>query len=657
MFAQVALPLPLERTFSYQIPAHLSGKVFPGMRVSVPFGPKKVTGYVINLTEECNFKGIKEIYSLPDPYPVITENLLKLAFWMSFTYVCSLGEALDCIFSTSFKPASKYITDPNQPEETIINKYVPETPSGAKIQSKIVSAIKENRHSAFAISSLNQPERISFYIDTIAQTLQFGDCLLLVPEIILVEEVKAKLQEKFGAIAGAWHSCLSERQKHDTWFGASSGKLKIIVGTRSALFMPFKNPKLIIVDDETDQSYKNPQKPLYDAIRTAAEYAKINSGSVILGSELVSINTYHNINTKKCTLLSDKKTSQENLPEIKVVSISKGDQSITNEMNNELQSRRLKNELSLIFMNRRGYSTMVFCRSCKTIMRCAKCGIPLSYHTKTPQSEQLKCHYCSLKYEFKDKCLICKSVWIKFVGIGSERVESTLKILLPQANIIRADQDTIKSNDDLLKILNEIKSGKVDILIGTHIILPILQKIKSLSARKLSFVGLYNIDHLIYQQDYRASEKAFQVLYKLAGLLDKTGMFMMQTADKKNYMFAWLAKLNWKGFYKNELELREDLGYPPFKELINVIIRGKEKTKVEEEAQRLYNFLEDKVQDQVTLLGPEEPPHPLLRGEHRRHILLKLDTEYLNMLNENIKYFKPKTGIHIAYDLNPYYII
>ncbi|OGS19008.1 MAG: primosomal protein N', partial [Elusimicrobia bacterium RIFOXYA2_FULL_40_6] len=422
----------------------------------------------------------------------------------------------------------------------------------------------------------------------IAQTLQFGDCILLVPEIILVEEVKAKLQEKFGGIAGAWHSNLPERQKHDTWFGACSGKLKIIVGTRSALFMPFKNPKLIIIDDEADQSYKNPQKPLYDVIRTATEYAKINNGSVILGSELVSINTYRNINIKKLTLLADKKSLKNTLPEIKTVSLSKGDQSITNEMNAELQSRRLKNELSLVFMNRRGYSTMVYCRSCKQIMRCAKCGIPLSYHTKT---SQLKCHYCSLKYEFKDKCLLCKSDWIKFVGIGSERVESTLKILLPQANIARADQDTIKSSEDLQKILDEIKSGKVDILIGTHIILPLLHKIKSLSARKLSFVGIYNIDHLIYQQDYKASEKAFQVLYKLAGLLDDTGLFMMQTADKSNYMFSWLTKLNWKAFYDNELELREDLGYPPFKELINVIVRGKEKIKVEEEAQRLYNFL------------------------------------------------------------------
>ena len=648
MFAEVSLPLPLDKNFSYAVPENLAGKLSAGMRVLVPFGPRKAVGVVVNISDKSEFAAPKEIYGAVEPYPVITENLFKLAGWISTTCFCSLGDTLNSIFPLSLKSAPL-------PEPASVE--LPPPPGSAGIHTKLSAAMKNGSHAVFAVNTISRTERPAFYADAISLALQHGGgCILLVPEISLIEQFLPALRERFGNTAGQWHAGLPDRQKIDTWLNALQGNLKIIVGARSAVFAPVKNLKLVIVDEEADQSHKNQQKPFYDARDTAIEYARISNAPVILAGGLLSISSYHKTTTGKITSLSHKTTGAPVAarPEIRVIKIPKGSW-ISADMSTCLQETRMKNGLSIVFMNRRGQAAIVYCKDCKAALKCPKCSIPLSLHAQN-KPFMLKCNYCGFKQEYKGRCLKCRGSALRELGAGSEKIESELKNLLPQARIERADNDSLRAPGSMQKLLDAVKSGAVDVIVATQVIMPVLDQIKSAghSARKLSFIGMHNIDPLLYTQDHTASEKTFQLVYALTGALDKTGVLMLQATDKTVPFFSWVKKLNWKAFYRSELELRRELDYPPFKELLNVIIRGKDKQRVEEEAEMFYNFMvQHNPGDLISILGPEEPSRAMLRGDYRRQVMLKFDAILLAELSRDLKTYKPKAGIHIAYDLNP----
>ncbi|OGS20345.1 MAG: primosomal protein N' [Elusimicrobia bacterium RIFOXYA2_FULL_39_19] len=644
MIAEIAFPIPVERNFSYKIPGHLTAYAKPGMRVMASFGPRKQIGYIVKITADSQLSNLKELDRLIDQSPIITENLFKLASRLSFTCMCTLGEALNCIFPVSSK-TKEFSSNPGT------NTVSLNTTASAVLPQKFITALKDGKTETFIVTESKIKDRINIYTSMIKEALPFGQCIYLVPEIMLVEDTVLHLREFFGNVVAPWHSHISYTEKYTTWKNALEGKTKIIVGTRSAVFMPFSNLKLVIIDDESDHSYKNPQKPLYDAISTAIEYVKYSGGVTVLGGDIISLNSFYNMQNKAFINLTGIKNEP---PEIVVSEVNKKDQSITNDLKKLLEQRLLKNELSIIFVNRRGYSSMVYCFDCKSILRCSKCKIPLAYHTDI---KMLKCHYCGIQYQFIDRCIKCRGYNMKFLGIGTERIESTIKMLLPPAKIFRADHDTLKKPGAIDNLIENIKQDKIDIIVATQIILPIIEKISLSGFKKLTLIAINNIDDILYQQDFRATERTFQMIYKMSNSLPPEGAVFIQTADKTHYIFKYFNKLNWKGFYKTELSYRQELDYPPYKELINIIIRGKDKLKTASEAVRLKDYLTQALAEKAEILGPDEPPHAILRGEHRQHILLKLSKDDLLFVSDNIKNFKIKPGHHILFDLNPYSIV
>ncbi|MDI6640830.1 MAG: primosomal protein N' [Elusimicrobiota bacterium] len=661
MYIEVALPISVDREFSYIVPEELKPAISVGRRVLVHFKNKKQKGYVVKITEECKVKNPKEVLKVLDGVSVITDKLFELARWLSSYYVCSLGEALNCIFPVDITPtAEKYQFDSVQ---KIDNLSMPEfsvesiTPHHLWGAGKLKKALKNTlQKNIYVLTELDRNIRLNFYHDLILDALKHGECILLLPEISSAEETAKKFYKIFGNCIGIWHSKITNNEKYNTWLGVISGRIKIAFGTRSAIFLPFRNLKLIIIDDEYNESYKNPQKPFYDTITVSERLAKIQNCTVLLGSKLMSLTTYFRLRNKDYDRIRFSKSLRRKLPTIKIIQIESNKFPISNFFRSELEKRVLRNELSVVFVSRRGYSPTIICSNCGFIFRCPKCGIPLVYH----RSQALfRCHYCNFSQQYPSKCSLCNNTNLKFVGRGTERVEQILEKLFSGIKILRIDKDVIKSEEDIENCIKSIITHRVNIIVGTQFLLPVLHKLTT----KISFVGIYNIDNLLYMSDFRSTERAFKTIFDFCSLISNTGTILIQTHNRKHYIFKFIEGggcrkgFNWKKFYDEELKFRSELFYPPVNTILNLVLRGKDRAKTKQEAEILTKFIQDAKISNLIVLGPDEPPHPQLRANFRQHILLKLtNSDNITQISNLLKSFQVKDGLHLSIDINPWEI-
>ncbi|GAB3789732.1 primosomal protein N' [Spirosoma horti] len=472
------------------------------------------------------------------------------------------------------------------------------------------------------------------YIDLIQQALAGGSQVLyLLPEIALTTQIVVRLQRVFGDKMGIYHSKFSDNERVEVWKGVVSGQYQFVVGVRSAVFLPFDNLGLIIVDEEHETSYKqHDPAPRYHARDVAIMLAHWQQAKVLLGSATPSLETYYQAKQGRYGLVElFQRFGAATLPNIVLVNVQQEKKQKT--MKNEFSSALLgaleanmeRKEQSILFQNRRGYSPYMQCEDCDWTAECPNCAVSLTYHQR---DAELRCHYCGHKESVPRTCPTCGSTKVKTIGFGTEKLEDQLQIFFPQSRVLRMDLDTTRAKNAYQQIIQEFEGGQVDILVGTQMIT------KGLDFDNVSLVGIFDADRLIHFPDFRATERAFQMITQVSGRAGRRagrqGTVLIQTSNPQQPVLQKVIDNNYKGLYEEELQERQNFNYPPFCRLIKLTVRHTDRAISQQAASRLATELTDAL-GSSRVLGPEEPLVERIRNQFLYDILIKIEREKVNM--------------------------
>lgn len=471
------------------------------------------------------------------------------------------------------------------------------------------------------------------YIDLVQKVMEGGSqILLLLPEIALTTQIVGRLRKVFGDKMGVYHSRFSDNERVEVWKGILEGRFQFVVGVRSAVFLPFVNLGLIIVDEEHESSYKQfDPAPRYHARDVSIMLGIKQNAKVLLGSATPSLESYYQATQGKYGLVELlRRFGDAQLPDIQLVDLKaeKKNKTMKLEFSGRLyqamHENLTKKEQTIIFQNRRGYAPYMNCEECNWIGSCDQCAVSLTYHLN---SGQLVCHYCGHKETAPKMCPDCGSTRLKTVGVGTEKIEDDLKEIFPEATIRRMDLDTTRSKNAYQQIIGEFEEGQTDILVGTQMIS------KGLDFDNVSLVGIFNADKMIHFPDFRAGEKAFQMITQVsgrAGRRDKHGEVLIQTGSPQNAILQYIVNNDYTGFYETEIQEREAFNYPPFSRIIEITVRDVDQVLAHQAAGRLAEKLAARLgKDRV--LGPEKALIERIRNKFLFEVWLKLEKDKLNI--------------------------
>lgn len=534
----------------------------------------------------------------------------------------------------------------------------------------IKSEMFEENKKPYMIHGVTGSGKTEVYMEIIEYSLSQGlDSIVLVPEISLTPQTISRFKNKFGEIVGVFHSQLSEGEKHDVYKQIKEGKIRILIGARSALFAPFTSLGVIIIDEFHEGAYKSEKNPKFNSIDVAKYIANKRDVSLVLGSATPSVEEYFNALNGEYKLLEiNQRANKKPMPKIEVVDMKEelmvGNKSIfSNKLKVEIQSALNCGNQVILFLNRRGFSNFVSCRKCGYVFTCENCDISLTYHKKNNTG---KCHYCGYEKEIPKECPECKSKYIKPFGIGTQKIEEEIKLIFPNINVLRLDKDTTSRKGEFENILNDFKNKKADVLIGTQMLS------KGLDFENVTLVGILSADMILKFPDFRSSETTFQLITQVAGRAgrsEKEGKVILQTYDTDHYAIRHAIKYDFKGFYEDEIKVRKAFEYAPFNNMISVVISGKDNAKVEKNARKMYDSLvyllrERGISNLEFILGPNPCSISKINQNFRWQILFKDDDIEINLLKGIIKYicitkrdivFDKDTNISI--DINPYSVL
>ncbi len=490
------------------------------------------------------------------------------------------------------------------------------------------------------------------YIEIVEEMLKQGkDSIFLVPEISLTPQMVYSFKSRFGDEVAVLHSRLSEGEKYDEYRKISSGKVHIVVGARSAVFAPFKNIGVIIIDEEHTTSYKQDNNPKYSAIDIAIERSKFHNCRVILGSATPSLESYAK-SIKGLYQRIELKTrfNDKVLPKVEIIDMNKERRRgaiFSDKLINEINLRLEKKEQVILLLNRRGYASFVTCSNCGHTIKCPHCDITLTYHKS---SNTLRCHYCGYGDKMQEVCPKCKEKSMKSLGTGTEKVEEELKKLF-NARIVRMDLDTTVKKGSHESIINDFKDYKYDILLGTQMIA------KGLDFSRVTLVGVINADTSLMIPNYRSSEYTFQLLMQTAGRSgrgEKEGRVVIQTFNPEHYAIKFAKEHDYLGFFKKEMSIRRELSYPPYYYLVQIKVIGKDYDIIRNEANKIAYKLKNLLKNSQ-ILGPTTCSVFKLNGLYRFGIIIKYKKEEHidEILKLLIDHYKNNRNIKIDIDINP----
>jgi primosomal protein N' (replication factor Y) (superfamily II helicase) len=460
--------------------------------------------------------------------------------------------------------------------------------------------------------------------------------LILVPEIALTPAVAAAFHARFGAQVAIQHSGLSDGERHDQWHRIRRGDVHVVVGTRSAVFVPLRNAGLIVVDEEHDTSYKQEETPRYHGRDVAVMRGKFANALVVLGSATPAMESYHNARQGRYTLVTlERRVLDRALARVRVVNMrdemaEEGpDVILSRALRDALRERLDAREQSLILLNRRGFATSVFCRQCGATIDCPNCSVSLTVHRapstslRASGSWRTRCHYCNFSTLVPNSCTNCAAPYLERVGFGTERVEAEIAALFPDARVGRIDRDTTRRRGSLTQTLNRFARGELDVLVGTQMIA------KGHDFPKVTLVGVISADVGLALADFRAAERTFQLLTQVAGRAgrgERAGDAIIQTLFPSHYSIRLACAQDYTAFYAREVEYRHAMRYPPVVAMVNVVIRGRTFDSAMQGAADLAartSAHADPALGRFVILGPAPAPLTKLRGEHRAQFFLK----------------------------------
>ena len=482
-----------------------------------------------------------------------------------------------------------------------------------------------NQQDVCLIRGVTGSGKTHLYIQLIADAIQQGkQVLYLLPEIALTSQIIRRLQQHFGGGVGVYHSRFSGNERVEIWNEVRSGKIRVMLGARSALFLPFTDLGLIICDEEHDASYKQQDPaPRYHARDAAIYLAARHEAKVLLGSATPSLESFYHAQQGKYGYVElTQRFGAGELPSLQVIdtrAILKEDRtrvSMTPPLMKRMEEVLAQKRQIILFQNRRGYSPYQLCILCGWIPQCEHCDVSLTYHKK---SNQLRCHYCGSSYPLVQRCHACGHDQFGQRSFGTERIEEQLQLHFPKARIARMDVDTVKGKQAHDQLIQQFETGEVDILVGTQMV------VKGLDFDRVDLVGILDADGLMHFADFRASERAFQLMEQVSGRAGRkqaNGQVLVQTSDPEHPILKWVAAHDYIGFYEAELKKRQAFGYPPFSRMIRVLFRYKQQSVVEQAAQAWAKAMG--ATWQARMIGPAEPMIARIRDQYRMEVWLKL---------------------------------
>ncbi|WP_270181822.1 primosomal protein N' [Alkalihalobacillus sp. CinArs1] len=797
MIAKVIVDVPANQTdrlFDYAIPESFQDVLEPGMRIVVPFGPRKIQGFVISIEKDSELDKLKELDEIKDVTPVLTPELLDLGFWLTEKTLCYAVSAFQAMLPAAMKAnVTKTVVRGNQFDETapwgkmigetngmrwedflshfthkdlnraikhdelevrydVKEKTAPKTQLAVSAQlsaqelsvekekmgnralkqqeiiqyfidhqgavsykelmgtldttrstikalvsksilkeeemelyrdpyegrsfapstpldltdlqqqaiTPILDSIENNQHRTFLIHGVTGSGKTEIYLQSIHRVLNDGkEAIVLVPEISLTPQMVNRFKSRFGSNVAVLHSGLSRGEKYDEWRKIHRGEVKVVVGARSAVFAPFKNLGIIIIDEEHEGSYKQEENPRYHARDVAIKRGENHNCPIVLGSATPSLESYARATKGVYTLLELlHRVNNQQMPEVSIVDMREelrsGNRSMfSNELFDKLQDRLMKKEKSVLFLNRRGYSTFVMCRDCGFVVECPHCDISLTYHKI---NGTMRCHYCGFEEPLPSSCPECESEHIRFFGTGTQRVEEELTKILPEARVVRMDVDTTRRKGSHEKLLTHFGEGKADILLGTQMIA------KGLDFPNVTLVGVLAGDAMLHIPDFRASEKTFQLLTQVSGRAGRhvlPGEVVVQSYTPEHYSIELASQHDYLAFYKREMIMRKQYGYPPFYFLAMVNVSHEELTKTVDVTEKISEFLKSSLSEESVVLGPVASAIPRIKDRYRYQCMIKYKTEpkLHHCLKEIQKHYAKEMTrgkLQITIDTQPY---
>ena len=652
--AEIAIIKPLHNLFDYEIPNTFQF-VTPGARVKVEFGKKLVTGFVINIKRETKLSNtkLKKIIEIIDNTPVLDEEILNLFKWVSNYYHAPLGQVIG-LGTPSYLRNGKEIFDADYNTKNFKEDELENIFNLTKEQLIAANEISKSLtdFNCFLLDGVTGSGKTEVYKNIQSQiTSKNLQTLIIVPEKNLIPGL-LKSFKKLNLKVLEYHSSLTPKKKFDHWSLIQNCKVDVIIGTRSSVFLKIPNLGLIVVDEEHDVSLKNQSEAKYNARDIAIFRAKEKNIPIILGTATPSSETLVNVIKKKYKHIKmRKRINKKKMPSLQVIDISNSKKDIlSHEVISSMESTLQKKEQVLIYLNRRGYSPVIFCNNCEWVPTCPNCGINMSYHKK---NDYMLCHHCGKRIKHENKCQNCGSDDLSFIGEGTEKVEEYIKEKFINSRIVRIDSDNTRKKGELQKIFNDVLSNKYDILIGTQMLS------KGHNFPNITLVVIINIDQSLFSPRLKALEQLAQQLIQVSGRSgrgEKPGEVMLQTSFPKNEDLKCLIENGYEAWMYNLLKTRENLNLPPYKNW--GIIQAKAKKLVDAENFLMKVKKQIRTNGEIQLFGPMPSIMQKKAGFYNANLIIQANNKgSLNMVLKNcipiLKNIPYSNKIKWSFDIDP----
>ncbi len=528
-----------------------------------------------------------------------------------------------------------------------------------KAYNELLSEYKKDKGAAYLLYGVTGSGKTQVFLKLIESVINDNKgVIVMVPEIALTPQTLSIFYSHFGENVAVFHSALSAGERIDEWKRVKRGEAKIAIGTRSAVFAPFDNLGLIVMDEEQEHTYKSEMSPRYHARNVAKFRCAYNNALLVLASATPSVETYTNaINGRYGLVKLNKRYGKAQLPEVVTVDISDTKGAISNELYSALEGCLADNKQAILLMNRRGFNTFASCGACKSVLTCPNCSISLTYHSA---NRRLMCHYCGYSQPVTDVCPDCSEKAVRFGGFGTQKIEDELENVFPNARVLRMDADTTMARYSYQDKLTAFQNGEYDILLGTQMVA------KGLDFPNVTLVGIISIDHQLYNDDFRSSEKAFDLLTQVIGRSgrgDFTGKAYIQTVLPDNDIIELSAAQDYESFYKTEIVIRKSMVYPPFCDICSLTFSSEQYNKSLQSAKNFFEMLKTAVTTEYTdikinVLGPIQPRINKISNKYRNVITIKCknNKRFREMISTLLKeYMKSNqfNGANVTVDINP----
>ncbi|MFC2145535.1 primosomal protein N' [Actinomycetota bacterium] len=550
----------------------------------------------------------------------------------------------------------QYDTAPDiSTDRIILNQYQ------KKVVETVLAAIDKGSGQKFLIQGVTGSGKTEAYMEMCEKVLELGKkALVLVPEISLTPQLFERFEKRFGARVAVYHSHMSDAERYERWMEILEDEVDLIIGTRSALFTPVSDLGIIIMDEEHDPSYKEGSQVRYNTLDVAVKLSDLKNIPLIFGSATPSVKTrYRAENEKGFTLLkipiraAAVNDVERQIVDLKKIDRTKEDEFITSKLFMAITEELGKDNKVILFINRRGFSNFVVCTTCGDVPKCPACDLSYNYHRDVGK---LICHHCGREEKYTGKCMSCDNGALFLAGSGVQRVEARIRSRFPAVPIHRMDSDITSKKKSHQRIISEFSAPGKSILVGTQMIA------KGLDISDVTLVGIINSDGMLSLPDYHMNERAYQLITQVsgrAGRKEKKGRVIIQTYKTDSGVIKHLMDEDYEKFYAEELESRRELSYPPFTNLINIIISGLKEELIQTESKKLFDKIDKDIKMDMKILGPAPAPFYRINRFYRRHILIKTeDIEGMTLeLGKVLREYNKNRDIRIIVDVDPVWIL